>query len=111
MPTQKTARASCTLLRGWRLKTAEYRRFMGSVNSPVGFWSDIGELRMPRMWISHGKRNEISPLPGVREAGQPEKRDLPKNHRGRQEGRVSEVAQEMRQRVFETQDPKCISSN
>ena len=34
---KKKPRASCTLLRGWRLKTAEYRRFMGAVNSPSGF--------------------------------------------------------------------------
>ena len=42
--TKKKPRASCTLLRGWRLKTAENRRFMGSVNSPPGFRPDIGEL-------------------------------------------------------------------
>lgn len=41
---RKKPRASCTLLRGWRLKTAEYRRFMGAVNSPPGFRPDIGEL-------------------------------------------------------------------
>ena len=44
MTTQKRPCASCTLLRGWRLKTSEYRRFIGSVNSPPGFRPDIGEL-------------------------------------------------------------------
>ena len=84
--------ASCTLLRGWRLKTAEYHRFIGSVNSPPGFRPDIGELRAWRMWVGYGKGSEISPLPGVREVGQPEKRGLSEDHGGGKEGRVSAVA-------------------
>ena len=55
IPTKKKPCASCTLLRGWRLKTSEYHRFIGSVNSPPGFRPDIGELTTDNRRVRNGR--------------------------------------------------------
>lgn len=62
IPTRKKPRASCTLLRGWRLKTAEYRRFGGLIRRMSGFWVDIvrlkpiiGDISAVVVWSRHRK--------------------------------------------------------
>ena len=59
---KKKPRASCTLLRGWRLKTAEYRRFGGLIRRMSGFWVDIvrlkpiiGDISAVVVWSRHRK--------------------------------------------------------
>ena len=59
---RKKPRASCTRLRGWRLKTAEYRRFGGLIRRNPWFRADIvllkliiGDISAVVVWSMHRK--------------------------------------------------------